>query len=77
MRKQSEATKLRIAKTKIKNLEFSYRVIKEELRERRKWGQMMSNICFNLSQDESYKPMAREAMKDCRENWDKIPTSSL
>lgn len=77
MRNPSDATKLRHVKTQLRNAEFNYRGIKAELAERRKWGQMMSNICFNLSQNEAYDAMARQTMKDCRENWDRIPTRPL
>jgi hypothetical protein len=38
---------------------------------------MMSNLCFNLSQMDAYDPAHRQSMKDCHENWDKIPRATL
>jgi hypothetical protein len=77
MRTQSDATKLRQAKTRLRNFEFSIRAVRAELIERKKWGQMMSNLCFNLSQMDAYDPAHRQSMKDCHENWDKIPRATL
>lgn len=74
MRKPSDATKLRQLKHEMKLTdEFNAQLI-EELGKRRMWGQMMSNLCFNLAQNDHYDPTHRQSMKDCRENWDKITT---
>jgi len=75
MQKQSDSTKLRHLKVQLRNAEYAHQSLKEELIERRKWGQMMSNLCYNLSQFEAYDAAHRQTMKDCRENWDKIKTS--
>ena len=72
MRKQSPETQLRHAKGDIKNLQLTVAWLRAELSQRRQCGQMMSNICFNLAQNESYDPQHRQSMRDCREMWDKI-----
>jgi hypothetical protein len=76
MREQSDATKLRIIKSDLKRARELNQRLMRELLERRKWGQMMSNLCFNLAQNEKYDATHRQSMKDCRENWDKIPSAS-
>ena len=77
MREQSDGTKLRHVKTQLRNEQYANRWIRAELVERRWWGQMMSNLCFNLAQNEAYDPTHRQSMKDCRENWDKSKTVAL
>lgn len=77
MRKQSPETKLRHAKGDAKVLRITVGMLRTELEARRQWGQMMSNLCFNLAQNESYDPAHRQSMRDCREGWDKIRTVKL
>lgn len=72
MRKQSPETQLRHLKTAMKsNAQYTQSLI-AELKLRRQSGQKMSNICFNLAQNEAYDPTHRQSMRDCREMWDKI-----
>lgn len=74
MRKQSPETQLRHARGDIKNLRMTIQFLRAELDARRQWGQMMSNLCFNLAQNEKYDAAHRQSMRDCREGWDKIKT---
>ena len=69
---KSDATKLRYAKRELGEEIRKNRLLLEELRLRRQWGQMMSNLCFNLAQCDKYDPTHRQSMRDCREGWDKI-----
>lgn len=75
MRKRSPATELRYAKVEIGSLKTRLNTIAEELKQRRLVGQMMSNICYNLAQNEAYDAQHRQSMKDCREAWDKIASA--
>ncbi len=72
MRKQSPETQLRHAKGDIRNLKLTVEWLRRELSQRKQCGQMMSNICFNLAQNEAYDTQHRQSMRDCREMWDKI-----
>jgi hypothetical protein len=75
MRKQSPETQLRHLKAQNRILVKMFAASDEELRERRQCGQMMSNLCFNLAQNDKYDPAHRQSMRDCREGWDKIKTA--
>ena len=77
MRKQSPETQLRHAKSQINAGKAHEELLLQELRQRRQCGQMMSNLCANLAQNENYDPAHRQSMKDCREMWDKITTVRL
>jgi hypothetical protein len=77
MRAQSPETKLRHAKQESKVLRMLYADVSAELKARRQWGQMMSNLCFNLAQNKAYDPAHRQSMADCREGWEKIRTVRL
>lgn len=72
MRKRSPATELRHARAEEKELRKLVSDLLDELRQRTQCGQMMSNICYNLSQNESYDAQHRQSMKDCRGMWDAI-----
>lgn len=74
MREMSDATKLRQVRRELKDTQSTLISIRTELRQRRQWGQMMSNLCFNLAQNEKYDAAHRQSMKDCQKNWDKIKT---
>ena len=43
-----------------------------ELKERRLAGDLMSNICFNLSQLTVISETTQKSMEDCYKAWDKI-----
>lgn len=77
MRKQSAETQLRHAKTDAKNLRILIGDLRSELVSRRRCGQMMSNLCFNLAQNDKYDPAHRQSMRDCREDWDSIRTVKI
>lgn len=72
MRKQSTETQLRHARSENGNLRRELAAVRGELSQRKQCGQMMSNICFNLAQNEAYDAQHRQSMRDCREMWDKI-----
>ena len=74
MRKQSVETQLRHTKTDVRNLQMLVDALRKELFDRRRCGQMMSNICFNLSQNDKYDATHRVSMKDCAHDWDSIVT---
>lgn len=74
MRTQSTETKLRHEKRENRILLETISLLRQELNARRQWGGMMSNLCFNLAQNDKYDPTHRQSMKDCREGWDKIRT---
>jgi len=76
-RTQSPATQLRHLKTRYNALKGYHERVADELKQRRQWGQMMSNLCYNLSQNDAYDPQHRQSMKDCREGWDSIKKVSL
>jgi hypothetical protein len=76
MRKQSPETQLRHARAENRELRKLFATVRSELLLRRQCGQMMSNICFNLAQNEAYDPTHRQSMRDCREMWDKIRTEN-
>lgn len=71
-RKQSDATKLRHARTEVKNLRMLNEAMATELLERRRVGGMMSNLCFNLAQDSRLDERYRKSMDECRKEWDAI-----
>jgi hypothetical protein len=73
---QSVETQLRHAKQAIRNGKKFEEILMQELRARRQCGQMMSNLCFNLAQHAAYDPAHRQSMRDCREMWDKIRTTT-
>jgi hypothetical protein len=77
MRKQSPETKLRHERADNRILRKMVSDRGDEIRARRQWGQMMSNLCFNLSQNDKYDPAHRQSMKDCQQGWDKIVSVSL
>ena len=56
MRAQSDATKLRQVRSELRDANITILNLKRELADRRTWGQIMSNICFNLAQNEAYDP---------------------
>jgi len=58
-RKGSPETELRHAKRRLKAF--------EALRDA---GQLMSNLCFNLSQDKAIEERHRETMQECYIKWD-------
>jgi hypothetical protein len=72
---RSDATKLRYARSELKEMQRMNRLLWDEINQRRIWGAMMANLCFNLAQNDAYDPTHRASMKDCRENWDKIKTT--
>ena len=72
MRTKSDATKLREERQFLRIADEHITLLEEELRQRRTWGGMMANLCFNLAQNDAYDAAHRSSMKDCRENWDKI-----
>jgi len=74
MREASDATKLRRVKYQLNVALSTLRAVRVELGQRRQWGQTMSNLCFNLAQNDSYDAAHRQSMRDCQENWDKIKT---
>lgn len=71
-RERSPETKLRHEKTENRILRTMISNLRDELGKRRQCGQMMSNLCFNLAQNDKYDPTHRQSMKDCREMWDAI-----
>ena len=72
MRTQSPETKLRHEKAENRILRRMIGNMQDELKARRRRGQMMSNLCFNLAQNDKYDPAHRQSMRDCREMWDAI-----
>ena len=72
MRQQSPATQLRHLKSEKAKLTRYIEALSFELKSRRHCGQMMSNLCFNLAQNDEYNATARQNMKDCQKMWDKI-----
>jgi len=71
-RKRSPETELRYVRRELAAKEKLLASLSRELQLRTQVGQMMSNICFNLAQNEKYDPQHRQSMKDCREMWDQI-----
>lgn len=65
-RKPSPATELRRVKRELK--EARLRILK--LERKLLWGQMMSNICFNLKQRAALDEAVRKNMEDCQKGWD-------
>ena len=56
MRTQSPETKLRHEKAENRILRRMIGNMQDELKARRRRGQMMSNLCFNLAQNDKYDP---------------------
>jgi hypothetical protein len=69
---RSAETELRHARSANTGLRQQIQAMQAELNARRQCGQIMSNICFNLSQNEAYDAQHRQSMRDCREMWDQI-----
>ena len=46
--------------------------LRQEIAELRHVGGMMSNLCFNLAQDNKQSQANRDSMDHCRRNWDAI-----
>lgn len=69
---ESIETKLRHSRAEVREATRLIERLRGELRARRECGQMMSNLCFNLSQNPAYDSTHRQSMKDCQKMWDGI-----
>ena len=82
MRKPSLETQLRTTKRELKYARESISPIIMELQERRRIGEQMSNICFNLGQENSTEgsklaSTTQQCMRDMRQNWDAIKRTRI
>lgn len=77
MRKQSEKTKLRYAKAKLKALSSYQNALVHELIERRSAGLMLANIAFNLCQRTDLSDDTRKTLRECQMAWDGIKRGPL
>lgn len=71
-RKQSDATKLRHARSQIRNCQNVIDALRMELARRRLCGGRMANICFNGAQAESVPVDYRQSMRSRGRGWDAI-----
>lgn len=71
-RKQSDATKLRCVRRKIANCQLVIDSLREELKERRRTGWRMANLCFNGAQVKAVPDEFRGPMDDLHPEWDAI-----
>lgn len=68
-----EAT--RVHRRRADELEAENARLREELRQRRHVGNMMSNVCFNLGQEADSRvddEHAKRSMRELRSEWDNI-----
>lgn len=49
--------------------------LRKEIHDLRLVGQQMSNLCFNLSRDDSIAEHYRDLMDECYKEWDSIERS--
>lgn len=68
MRKQSTETQLRVAKRQVRLLCDEVERMKRKIH----YGNLMSNLCFNLSQDQKIEERHRDSMRMCWQGWDKV-----
>jgi hypothetical protein len=76
MRNPSAETENRRLKSLVKSKEKYMQAIIGEIRDRRRFGGMLSNIAFNLAQrteDEHLKAV----LDECRKAWDGVRSVSL
>ncbi len=72
MRKRSPATEIRHLKREVKVQDARIGGLLRELDERRRIGAMMSNLCFNIKQQDRIPSDVRESAKVTQEAWDGI-----
>ena len=82
MKKPSVETQLRTAKRELKYARESISPIIKELQERRRIGDQMSNICFNLgsvnnTEGSKLASTTQQCMRDMRQNWDAIKRTRI
>lgn len=63
---------MRYLKRDLRALRLRLEAATSELSERRRCGLMMSNLCFNLAQDEKIEARHRDTMAQCWREWDAI-----
>lgn len=77
VRKPSPETESRRLKYLAKSKETYMKALIVELRERRRFGGMLSNIAFNLAQKQGIDVELKNVLDECRKGWDSIRSVPL
>ena len=77
MRKPSAETENRRLKSLAKAKETYLKALIVELKERRRFGGMLSNIAYNLAQRDTVEPELKAVLEECRKAWDGVRSVPL
>lgn len=72
MRKRSPATELRHLRREVRQQDVRIGALLRELDERKRIGAMMSNLCFNIKQQDRIPTDVRESARVTQEAWEGI-----